>query len=229
MNLFIYSDESGVLDNKHNEYYVFAGIILLGKDSKEDWERLYRNAEKCIESNYEENCELKATKVTNKDKGKLFRSLNKCFKFSVVINQSKLHQEIFNNKKTKQRFLDYAYKIAIKRALENLLEKGEIIANEVEGIYFFVDEHTTATDGKYELKEGLEQELVHGTFNYHYSTFYPPILPNTKNIELYYCNSATKRLVRAADIVANKVYYLAVSNQIDKINKISNLHNIFLP
>ena len=41
MNLFIYSDESGVFDNVHNEYFVFGGLTLLGKESKEDWNRLY--------------------------------------------------------------------------------------------------------------------------------------------------------------------------------------------
>lgn len=99
MNIFIYSDESGVFDKIHNEYFVFGGLILLGKDSKEEWERLYRNAEIAITPKYQQNQELKASVVSNKDKGKLFRSLNKCYKFSVVINESKVHEEIFKNKK----------------------------------------------------------------------------------------------------------------------------------
>ena len=229
MNIFIYSDESGVFDNIHNEYFVFGGLILLGKESKEDWERLYRNAEIAITPKYQQNQELKAAIVSNKDKGKLFRSLNKCHKFSVVINENKVHEEIFKNKKSKQRYLDYAYKIAVKKALENLINKNIILPDEIENIYFFVDEHTTATDGKYELREALEQELMVGTFNYHYSIFYKPIFPNSKRVSLEYCNSAKKRLVRAADIIANHVYYLAVSNQFDKIKGISNLHNIYLP
>ena len=81
MNIFIYSDESGVFDKIHNEYFVFGGLILLGKDSKEEWERLYRNAEIAITPKYQQNQELKASVVSNKDKGKLFRSLNKCYKF----------------------------------------------------------------------------------------------------------------------------------------------------
>lgn len=229
MNIFIYSDESGVFDKIHNEYFVFGGLILLGKDSKEEWERLYRNAEIAITPKYQQNQELKASVVSNKDKGKLFRSLNKCYKFSVVINESKVHEEIFKNKKSKQRYLDYAYKITVKKALQDVINKGIINPNEVENIYFFVDEHTTATDGKYELREALEQELMVGTFNYHYSAFYEPIFPDLKSLSLEYCNSEKKRLVRAADIIANRVYYLAVSNQLEKINEISNLHNIYLP
>ena len=207
MNIFIYSDESGVFDKIHNEYFVFGGLILLGKDSKEEWERLYRNAERAITPKYQQNQELKASVVSNKDKGKLFRSLNKCYKFSVVINESKVHEEIFKNKKSKQRYLDYAYKITVKKALQDVINKGIINPNEVENIYFFVDEHTTATDGKYELREALEQELMVGTFNYHYSVFYEPIFPDLKSLSLEYCNSEKKRLVRAADIIANRVYY----------------------
>ena len=229
MNLFIYSDESGVFDNVHNDYFVFGGLILLGKESKEDWERLYRNAEIAITPKYQQNQELKAAIVSNKDKGKLFRSLNKCHKFSVVVKEKNVLKDIFNNKKSKQRYLDYAYKIAVKKAIEDLINKGIIIPNEIENIYFFVDEHNTATDGKYELREALEQELIVGTFNYHYSVFYKPILPYSKAVTLEFCNSAKKRLVRAADIIANHVYYLAVSNQLEKINKITNLHNIYLP
>ena len=92
-----------------------------------------------------------------------------------------------------------------------------------------MDEHNTATDGKYELREALEQELIVGTFNYHYSVFYKPILPYSKAVTLEFCNSAKKRLVRAADIIANHVYYLAVSSQLKKIDEISNLHHIYLP
>ena len=229
MNIFIYSDESGVFDKIHNEYIDFGRQILLGKDSKEEWERLYRNAEIAITPKYQQNQELKASVVSNKDKGKLFRSLNKCYKFSVVINESKVHEEIFKNKKSKQRYLDYAYKITVKKALQDVINKRIINPNEVENIYFFVHEHTTATDGKYELREALEQELMVGTFNYHYSVFYEPIFPDLKSLSLEYCNSEKKRLVRAADIIANRVYYLAVSNQLEKINEISNLHNIYLP
>ena len=140
MNLFIYSDESGVFDNVHNDYFVFGGLILLGKESKEDWERLYRNAEIAIAPKYQQNQELKAAIVSNKDKGKLFRSLNKCHKFSVVVKEEKVLKDIFNNKKSKQRYLDYAYKIAVKKAIEDLINKGIIIPNEIENIYFFVDE-----------------------------------------------------------------------------------------
>ena len=42
MDLFVYSDESGVFDSAHNKYFVFAGLILLGKEnvSNVSWQDL---------------------------------------------------------------------------------------------------------------------------------------------------------------------------------------------
>ena len=35
MNLYIYSDESGVFDKAHNNYFVFGGIICIDNNEKE--------------------------------------------------------------------------------------------------------------------------------------------------------------------------------------------------
>ena len=37
MNLYVYSDESGVFDCEHNDYFVFGGVILIGKEQNEEW------------------------------------------------------------------------------------------------------------------------------------------------------------------------------------------------
>jgi len=211
MNIFIYSDESGVFDKVHNDIFVFGGLIILGKESKEEWSHRYSAAEKVIRdrNNFTKEVELKATVLKNKDKDKLFRSLNGCYKFGGVIDQQKVLDRIFLTKKDKQRFLDYAYKISVKRALQNLISRRLISPNEVERLYFCVDEHTTATNGHYELKECLEQEYKFGTYNLNYSVHYPPIFPDLLEVHLQFCNSSSKLLVRAADIVANKIYYYA--------------------
>lgn len=48
MDLFIYSDESGVFDKVHNEIFVFGGLIFLGKEEKDVYNRKYLAAEKAI-------------------------------------------------------------------------------------------------------------------------------------------------------------------------------------
>lgn len=231
MNIYVYSDESGVFDKEHNDYFVFGGLILLGTEDKENWSRKYSSVEKILRANkgVAADYELKATQVTNKEKGKLFRALNGCYKFGVVIREKNVLDRIYLSKKDKQRYLDYAYKIAVKRAFEKLIQDGIINPDEVERLYFYVDEHTTATNGKYELEESLEQEFKLGTYNYRYDTYYPPIFKKMKDVQLEYCNSESKLLVRAADIVANKIFYLARNEKRKELRDIQNLNVIYLP
>lgn len=119
MNIFIYSDESGVFDVKHNNYYVFGGLIILGKKDKDKWANNYIAAERALRQslNAPRNVEIKAATISNKDKMKLYRSLNTCYKFGGVVTQQKVLENIFASKKDKQRYLDYVYKMSVKNAL----------------------------------------------------------------------------------------------------------------
>lgn len=231
MDIFVYSDESGVFDKAHNDIFVFGGLILLGSAEKEKWCRLYSKAEHDLRSRLKvsSGTELKASFISNADKGKMFRSLNNCHKFSVTIYEQRVLERIFLSKKDKQRYLDFAYKIAVKRAFESLICDGSICPEDVNSIFFNVDEHTTATNGRYELSQALEQEFKLGTYNYNYAKFYPPIFPNIRSVNVNYCNSAKQLLVRAADIVANHVYHLSVCGNYERIKFISNMNHIILP
>ena len=229
MNIFVYTDESGVFDKKHENIYVFGGVIFLDSESKEIAGRKYISAENKLKERHNryKNVELKACILANKHKGSLFRSLNKEITFSIVIKQQNVLNRIYANKKSKQRYLDYAYKIGLKKVFQKLIDSKIINPNEVERLYVFNDEHTTATNGRYELKEALEAEFKNGTFNYDWNKFYPPIFENLKEIKLEYCNSAKKPHIRMADIIANKAYYLSKARKIDELQNKMIVH--FLP
>ena len=132
---------------------------------------------------YESGYELKATHITNKEKGKLLRSLNAYYKFAVVIKQKSLNAHIFDYKKSKQRYLDYSYKIGLKRKLEQLKKSKLLPLDDLGTLHIFADEHTTATDGRYELQEALLQEYKLGTFNMSWNSYFPPILPQLVGVE----------------------------------------------
>lgn len=227
IDIFVYSDESGVFDYLHNEYFVFGGIITLGKEEKDGLIRLYKKAESSIATKYEEGKELKASAITTSQRAKLFRSMNKANKFGVVIKQSMVHKEIFNNKKSKQRYLDFAYKVGVKNALQQMMNKGLFSASDVNNIHFYVDEHTTATDGLYELREALLQEFKEGTFNYDNNTYFEPIFPTMSGLDLHHCNSSTNPLVRASDIIANRIYHEVLIGNNPNIR--NNLYIKYLP
>lgn len=219
MDIFVYSDESGVFDCIHNEIFVFGGLIFLGKEEKDAYANKYIAAEKSLRRNSQlAEDELKACRLSNKHKGKLYRSMNGAIRFGVVINQKRLLSRIFQSKKDKQRYLDYAYKIAVKKALQRLIENGKINPSDIGTIHFYIDEHTTATNGRYELKEGLEQELKNGTYNMQYNEFFPPLFEDMKGVDLNFCDSEKVILVRAADIVANRIYYLALIRNVERLN-----------
>ncbi|MBQ6852417.1 MAG: DUF3800 domain-containing protein [Oscillospiraceae bacterium] len=209
MNIFVYSDESGVFDKGHNKTFVYGGLVFLSKDDKDVACRKYIHAENAVRQSgtFSRKEELKAAAISPGDKRKLFRSLNDYYKFGVVVDQKRVRDSIMANKKSKQRYLDYVFKIGVKRLLQRLILEGVIHPRGIENIYFFVDEHTTATNGVYELRESLEEEFKYGIHNINFSTFYPPLFPQMGSVHLKYCNSATTTLVRAADIIANRIYH----------------------
>lgn len=220
MDLFIYSDESGVFDKAHNEIFVYGGLIFIGKQQRDEYIRRYLAAEKAIRGEkYADESELKACRITNKEKGKLYRSMGGAIKFGVIVNQKSVLDRIFLSKKDKQRYLDYAYKIGLKRALHQLISAGQIDKN-IDNIFVYNDEHSTATNGRYELREGLEQEFKLGTYNMQYDKYFPPLFGAMGGIHLEFCDSQKVTLVRAADIVANRIYFMALNRKLENLSGI---------
>ena len=215
MDIFVYSDEAGVLDKYHNQYYIFGGVIFLSTDQKDNCSRKYISAERKIRASegLKKHEEVKASKIKPKSKNKLYQILRSEERFGAVIFQQALSDEnFFSDKKTKQRYLDWVYKMSVKKKLEDLIRKGLINPDEVESISFLIDEHSTATNGRYELRESLEKELKIGVWNFEYMTYYKPIFPGIKSVNLQYCNSSKITLVRAADIIANHLFFFANKN-----------------
>ncbi len=164
--------------------------------------------------------------LSNKNKGKLYRSLNNCFKFDVIIDQKRILKNIFDHKKSKQRYLDYVYKIGIKKCLKHVVDTNIIIPQDIKNINVFVDEHTTATNGYYELRKGLLNEFKNGTFNYEWNKFFAPIFSDINDLKITFYDSKSKTLARTTDIIANKVYYLKTSKT--PINSNNNLFITYL-
>ncbi len=147
----------------------------------------------------------------------------------VILYQKSVEERIFDSKKSKQRYLDFVYKIALKRTLEELIQNGIIVPTEIENIYIYADEHTTATNGRYELREALEQEFKVGTFNFEKNLFYKPIFPDLKSVHLNFQNSESNILIRAADIIANNLFHSAITSAKFKVPEKTNTHIAYFP
>ena len=230
LNLYIYSDESGTFDAKNNPYFIFGGVICFGDAKRHEWSRRYIHCENALRNTgkYKKEDELKASFITNAEKGKFYRSLNRCYKFALIIHEANINPSVFENKRHKQRYLDYAYKIVLKKCLEHVLSASYIQEGEVKKIHVYADEHRTCTDSVYELREALLNEFRLGTFNATYETFFPPIFPSLDDVRLYYCDSKKVALIRASDIVANHFYHKAHENR-GKIASEPNTFIMYLP
>ncbi|WP_303202464.1 DUF3800 domain-containing protein [Raoultibacter timonensis] len=217
MNIFVYGDESGVFDKAHNDIFVFGGLVFLNKKDRDEEYRKFISAERKIMPSYGMDgtgCELKACRISNKHKAGLFRSTNGRIRYAIIVNQSRIHDEIFGNKKSKQRYLDYAYKVGLKNCFGRLIRSGALDPSDVDNLYIRFDEHTTATDGRYELREAIEEEFKHGTINYRYNTFHKPVFPNMRGgVSVDFRDSKNDALIRASDIIANQARYLEASGK----------------
>ena len=107
MEIYVCSDESGVFDVSHNDWFVFGGLIFLSKQDRNDAARKYIHAERCLTlpSVFDRTLELKASNLDNINKGKLFRSLNSIYRFGCVVNQHKVLGQILIQKKASNAIL----------------------------------------------------------------------------------------------------------------------------
>lgn len=83
LEIYVYTDESGVFDKNHETTYVYGGVIYLNSDDRENSGRKYIAAETALRKQFTKykKGELKASRLDNKHKAGLFRSLNKEIKF----------------------------------------------------------------------------------------------------------------------------------------------------
>lgn len=220
MSIFVYGDESGVFDAAHHDIFVFGGLIFLNKEDREAEYRRFISAERKLAPKYgnKQNFELKACRLKNKHKAGLFRSTNHCIRYAFVVSQRNVNENIFSNKKSKQRYLDYVYKVGLKRVFGRLIQAGTLNPSSVTDLFIRFDEHTTATDGRYELREAIEQEFKFGTHNFKYNMFHPPLFPNMQGtVHLEFRDSKNDALIRASDIIANQVWYHEMNGRTDAI------------
>ena len=208
--LYVYFDESGTRDKAHNKYFVYAGILALGKNAKNEIARKQLALERVIrkEQSIPLENELKASILDLKTEKRFIKlSTEKVVRFAVVVYQDRLHEYIFNTKQDKQCYLDYALKIAIKRALLNCFKCGIYKKDDIAAMDVIVDEHSSSTNGKYNLVQTINAEFRTGVWNPQWNHGYSPVFtPSFPEIKVSYVDSASVPQIRIADITANWVY-----------------------
>ena len=162
MTIFIRADESGVFDPIHNDFFIFAGLIFLDRQEMELASRRFLSLEKKLRQKrkYRELPELKATLLDHADRRALFSVTESYSRFSSIINLRKIdHKSVLADKKSKQRYLDYAFKRGLKEAMKCMVARGSIFFDDPAEFDIVLDERTTATNGKYDLADSILHEM----------------------------------------------------------------------
>lgn len=212
--VYINIDDSGKMSTKE-KIAVYGGIVFLNKKEKDKFITQYKsiiNEIKCkycvFENDYCDNSccpELKHSNLKNNHIRRIINYIKKYMVVACVINNGKIYSHIINDKAAKGRYSDYALRRTIKGIILNLIKNGRINPLEPLKIILNIDEQSTKTNGYYNLKDGLMEELKYGIINFNYSKKHEPVIFGALDIELSYQKSDKSYVVQAADLVAGTV------------------------
>lgn len=211
--IYIYMDDSGKMVKQEN-CFSFGGIFFVDRDKRDDFKRLYSSFIKenkckfCSKTCDNECPEIKSNNTNNKFRRRIVNMIkNKegVYAHSITIYNKNINDEIFKEKKSKGRRIDYYQKILIKEIVKKLLKNKNIDKNDDLKIIINIDEAKTATNGIYNLKESIIEELRYGIINFNYGYNFPPILKGNLKVEVNYVDSSKNFLVQASDFLVGYV------------------------
>lgn len=209
-----YIDDSGVLHkNAPSGLFVYAGLSFISDKHRQSASRRYHAVAKKIKNNVHIDGEVKSSKLKPKHKQSLFSTISKESLLYLCVQNDQVYDNILADKKSIHRYKDYVLKMMIKAKIKDYIVKGEIDPEKPILINILVDEQGTATDGIYSLKNSIYEELANGISNFNYGTFHPPVFSSDVTVDVEYCDSSKNTLIRAADIVANRVWHSYLTNK----------------
>ena len=152
---------------------------------------------------------------------------------SCIINNDKVYPNIKADTASRGRFLDYSLKLLIKQTVRGLIKENRIDPNLPIKLVINIDEQTTKTNGYYNLRDGIIEELKYGIYNYNYSSFHTPIVNSDLEVLKKKKKSEKSYLIQASDLVAGTVrrlYLNHIENALEFLKQIEFVnYRIFLP
>ena len=97
--------------------------------------------------------------------------------------------------------------MGVKKGVLGVVNRGIASKQDIDQIVVFVDEHSSSTEGKYNLSQSIDEEFRLGMYNPELGTLHDPVFsPSFPKIPVRYLDSRSVTLIRAADITANWIY-----------------------
>jgi len=222
--IYINLDDSGKLTT-NEKISVYGGLVFLSKKEKDKFITQYRSIINNIKCDYckSEECdhicpEIKNTNIKIKDKRRVMNYIKKYYVVGLVIKNDMVYDYIMESKAARGRYVDYAIRRMIKEMIKSLIKSNSINPYKPIRLIINIDQQSTKSNGYYNLKEGLMEELKHGIMNYNYSTKINPIVFSDLEIRVTYQESSRSYVVQAADLLAGTIRKTALKN-IKKIHE----------
>ena len=231
-NVYVFSDESGVLDNKHYDYFVYAGMIIIGKQELDSYHRRYIALEKKLrmKSAYKNLSELKGYKLADADRAKLMAIFSDIFKFALVIKQEKVrNQRIYATPRFKQQYLTTVYRYCLKCAINKMISSGLLPTTETTNIFINEDNYKVAPDILKEMEKSMLDDFKYGYYDPEKSILIPPLFKKLETVSISLKESEANALIRGADIIAHTVYSALYDGSIPQYHGDNLFHIEFLP
>ncbi len=240
--VYINIDDSGKISAKE-KIAVYGGIVFLSKKDKDKFITQYKSIVNSMKCKYcklnntlckQNKCpELKHSNLKNSDSRRIINYIKKYTVIACVIDNDKLYGHIISDKAAKGRYNDYALRRTIKGIINNLVQDKQIIPQEPLKVVLNIDEQSTKSNGYYNLRDGLVEELKYGIINFNYSKRHTAVISGDLEIILKYQKSDKSYVVQAADLVAGTVRkrVLQFSDKPTELDKQLEFvdYNIFLP
>lgn len=187
-----------------------------------------------VDCNSNKSCpELKHNMLKPKHNRQLMNYIKKYSVLCCIINNDRIYPNIKQDKASRGRYLDFALKLLVKQTLKGLIKDEVIDPNQPIKLILNIDEQTTKSNGYYNLKDGIIEELKYGIYNYNYNTIHTPIIKSSFEISVCYQKSEKSYLIQAADLIAGTIRktYLDNIDNITEFNKRIAFANykLFLP
>ena len=87
-----------------------------------------------------------------------------------------------------------------------MIEDGIINKDEDITINLYIDEQLTATNGYYDLRSAIKEELQYGVINFDYGKIHSNVFNSNVDVNIHYCDSSKNYMIQASDILANRIW-----------------------
>lgn len=222
--LLIYMDDSGKL-NKNENCCIYGGLFFYNKSDYINFINKYKSIIKDLQLKYynKTNVEIKGTtKLKSKDTRRIYNLLKKQNLFGVFIDNHSLYNFIINDKASRGRYIDYAQKRIIKKIMITLIKEHILNINKDIKLNIKIDQSKTKSNGYYNLRDSIYEELVNGISNFDYNSVLKPILNKDLIINIRYYNSKYNYGIQASDFIAHLLH----KNYEEKIKYQKEIKNI---